>query len=272
MRIGINAALLASRAGYRQTGVSRYIGELVRALRPLLSTDEELHLLTPGASAISERPTLRIPWEQTGLPALARRRRLDVLHGPLHTLPFIGGVPGVITVHDLAFLKFPDRVPASRRRYLTTGTRWSARHARKIIAISESTAADLRAWLDLPAARIEVIPLAPSEQVRPVTGDALAAFQRRYGIDRPYILSVGTLEPRKNLTMLLRAFAAIADAVPHQLVLVGPEGWLTTELHDTLAQLRLGDRVRLTGFVADAHLGAWYSGADVFAFPSLYEG
>ncbi len=272
MRVGINAALLASGGGYRQTGVSRYISELSRALGPLLAPGDDLCLLKPALPAVGERPALRIPWEQAVLPIQAQLQRLDVLHGPLHVLPWLDGVPGVITIHDLAFVHFPERVPRSRRLYLTAGTRRSVRHARRIIAISMSTADDLRRWMGLPAQKIEVIPLAPPEAVQQISGDRLIAFQRDKGVTNPYVLCVGTLEPRKNLPRLLHAFSAIADEVPHQLVLVGPEGWLTAELHATLADLRLGDRVRLTGFVEDRDLGAWYSGADLFVFPSLYEG
>ncbi|MDP8909562.1 MAG: glycosyltransferase family 4 protein [Chloroflexota bacterium] len=272
MRIGINAALLASGGGYRQTGVSRYISELARALAPLLAPNDDLCLLKPAMPPVGERPALRIPWEQAVLPVQAQRQRLDVLHGPLHVLPWLGGVPGVITVHDLAYVHFPERVPRSRRLYLTVGTRRSVGQARRVIAISTSTADDLRRWLGLPTRRIDVIPLAPAEDVQPVSGETLAAFRRDNGVTIPYVLCVGTLEPRKNLPRLLHAFAAIADDVPHQLILVGPEGWLTGELHATLADLRLGDRVRLTGFVDDRNLGAWYSGADLFVFPSLYEG
>jgi glycosyltransferase involved in cell wall biosynthesis len=94
----------------------------------------------------------------------------------------------------------------------------------------------------------------------------------KWNVDQPYILAVGTLEPRKNLPTLLRAFAKIKDDIPHQLVLVGPEGWLTGKLKSTLDELALGDRVRLTGFVSDEELGGWYSAADLFAFPSYYEG
>ena len=94
----------------------------------------------------------------------------------------------------------------------------------------------------------------------------------KWDIERPYILAVGTLEPRKNLPTLLRAFAKIKDDIEHQLVLVGPEGWLTGELKNTLEELKLGDRVRLTGFVSDEELGGWYSGADLYVFPSHYEG
>jgi glycosyltransferase involved in cell wall biosynthesis len=272
MRIGINAALLGQGGGYRQTGISRYIGELVDGLHDVLPPEDRLILLGRRPRAISEQPSLRIAWEQTGLPLTVAARRLDVFHGPLSVLPFASRVPGVITVHDLAFLRYPDQVPTSRRAWLIAATRISARKARRVITISQRTADDLCRWLKLPEDRVQVIPLAPSPRIRPVTGTSLEVFRMKAGIDRPYVLTVGTLEPRKNLPTLLRAFAKIKDDVPHQLVLVGPEGWLTGEIDRTLAELNLGDRLRMTGFVSDEELGGWYSGADLFAFPSVYEG
>lgn len=272
MRVGVNAALMSSRAGYRQTGVSRYIRQLLAALPAVLAPGEAVIPLGVDHRSIAERPALRIAWEQAALPIEARLKNLDLLHGPLHVAPLAGAVPTVITVHDLAFLHYPDRVPRSRRLYLTPGTRWSARRARRVIAISRSTADDVMKWLDLPAGKIEVIPLAPPAAIQPMPGPARDAFRRRVGAERPYVLAVGTLEPRKNLTTLLHAFAMLAESLPHQLVLVGPEGWLSEGLGETLRALGLRDRVRLTGFVSDADLSGWYSGADCFVFPSVHEG
>ncbi len=272
MRVGINAALLAAGGGYRQTGVSRYIGELIDALEPLLGESERLLVLGKAVRAIASNPSLRIVWEQTGLPLSALAHRLDIFHGPLNVVPLAVRTPKVVTVHDLAFLRYPNQLPRARRAYMVTATRLSARAADRVIAVSRNTADDLMAWLDLPPERITVIPEAPSPRIRRITGTSLDVFRMRFGIDRPYILAVGTLEPRKNLTFFLKAFSSIADRIPHQLVLVGPEGWMTGAFHQTLADLHLGDRVRLTGFVCDAELGGWYSGADVFVFPSVYEG
>ena len=271
MRIGINAALLGQ-GGYRQTGISRYIGELIDGLGDVLAPEDRLVLLGRRPRAISRRPALRIPWEQTGLPLTMAARRLDVFHGPLSVLPLASRVPGVITVHDLAFLRYPDQLPARRRAWLIAATRVSARKARRVITISQRTADDLHRWLKLPEERVTVIPLAPSPRIRRVSGTSIDVFRMKAGIERPYVLAVGTLEPRKNIPTLLRAFAKIREDVPHELVLVGPEGWLTGELHRTIAELRLGDRLRMTGFVSDEELGGWYSGADLFASPSIYEG
>lgn len=272
MRIGINAALMSARHGYRQTGISRYIRELVDGLRCVIPQQDELLLLGQRLGPMQDSSGFRVSWEQTGLPLTMAARRLDVFHGPLSVVPMVTAVPTTITVHDLAFLKFPEQVPASRRNWLIAATRLSARKAGKIITISVSTRDDLMEWLDLPEDAIEVIPLAVSSRVRRVEGRSLDVFRLKWTGDRPYILAVGTLEPRKNLPMLIRAFAKIKDDIDHQLVLVGPEGWLTQDLKATLDGLDLGDRIQITGFVSDEELGAWYSGADLFAFPSHYEG
>lgn len=272
MRIGINSALMSGRQGYRQTGISRYISELVSGLRDVMSPDDKLLMLGQKLGNLQDSALFRIGWEQTGLPMTVAAQRLDVLHGPLSVLPMAARVHGVITVHDLAFLKFPDQVPAKRRNWLIAGTRLSARKADRIITISENTKTDLLNWLKLPDEKVRVIPLAISPQIQRVSGTSLDVFRMKIEVDRPYILAVGTLEPRKNLPTLLRAFAKIKDEIDHQLVLVGPEGWLTRELKETLDDLSLGDRVRLTGFVSDSELGGWYSAADLFAYPSWYEG
>ncbi|CAA9546084.1 MAG: hypothetical protein AVDCRST_MAG43-605 [uncultured Thermomicrobiales bacterium] len=272
MRIGINASLLAAGGGYRRTGVSRYIGELIDALEQQLAEAERLTIMGRGVPAIASNPSLRIAWEQTGLPLSGLAHRLNVFHGPLNVVPLAMRTPKVVTVHDLAFLRFPDQLPRARRAYMIAATRLSARTADRIIAVSQSTADDLMHWLDLPQDRITVIPEAPSPRIQRVVGTSLNVFRMRFEVDRPYILAVGTLEPRKNLDFFLRVFASVADRIPHELVLVGPEGWMTESFHQTLLELKLGDRIRLTGFVSDAELGGWYSGADVFVFPSTYEG
>lgn len=272
MEVGINTALRASGGGYRQTGVSRYLTELTRSLRATAAGDDTITEFGLKLGPIGRRASTRILWEQSLLAADILRHRLDVFHGPVNALPVALRVPGVVTVHDLAFLRYPQHLPAARRAWLIGAIRHSARSAERVITISEHTARDLVDWLALDPGKIRVIPLAVSPAIRRLSGSELQVFRMRYGIERPYILAVGTLEPRKNLPMLMRAFAAIRDRVPHRLVLVGPEGWLTGELHDTIRELGLGDRLVLTGFVSDAELGGWYSASDLVAFPSWYEG
>ena len=272
MRIGLNVSLASSTATYRQTGVSRYVTELESAVRRTLPPQDSLVSLGAIGNRRAPWPSARIAWEQAVLPREARAQRVDVLHSPVNVVPFLWRGPSVVTVHDLAFLRFPEHLSVRRRAWLTAAIRLSAHRADRVIAVSRSTADDLVSWLGLPAGRVVVVHSAPSPSIRPLDGKELDDFRVQNGIRRPFILTVGTLEPRKNLPTLLRAFARVKDVVPHDLVVIGPEGWLGDELHRAISDLDLGDRLRMTGFVSDADLGGWYSAADLFAVPSFYEG
>ena len=179
----------------------------------------------------------------------------------------------MLTVHDLAFLTVPDCAYPTLREYLQEVVPRSIRRADRVIAVSTSTARDLEERLNVPSEKIEVIPEAVSPGVlvaepAEVRAERLLAM----GIERPYILSVGTLEPRKNYPRLLDAFASLrANGLRHELVIAGGRGWLFEPIFERLDQLRLRECVR---FVQpdDAGLSALYRGADLFIYPSLYEG
>ncbi|MEJ7762595.1 MAG: glycosyltransferase family 1 protein [Thermomicrobiales bacterium] len=273
MRVGINARLLSGEPGVGQAGIGRYLDRLIAALPDALGPGNDLVVLgqpvPPGESAFR-----RIVWEQTVLPQEARRARLSLLHAPVNVAPLVAPCPMVVTVHDLAFLRLPDVVPAGRRRYLTAMTRRSVARAARVLAVSEHTARDVVELLGVPMERITVTPLGVDPWFRPPAAGALAAFRAERELDRPFILAVGTREPRKGLTTLLRAFALVASAVPHDLVLVGAAGWMNMSFDQALAGLPspVRTRVRLEGFVPAADLPSWYGAADVFAYPSLYEG
>jgi glycosyltransferase involved in cell wall biosynthesis len=219
-----------------------------------------------------ERPELRLPWEHLALPLVIRRAGLDLYHGTVNVVPRGLRCPSVVTVHDLAFLRWPEQVPRRRHQYLSRELRGSLRRAARVIAVSEATKSDLVDMMGVDQSRIVVTPLGVDERFLPATGEEIARFKQEQKIDRPYVLSVGTLEPRKNLPALLEAFGCLTGEIPHDLVLIGAEGWLTEEIHRTLRTPALARRVRLIGFVEDGDLPAWYSAADCFAFPSLYEG
>jgi glycosyltransferase involved in cell wall biosynthesis len=286
VRVGFNALLLSGQAGYRRSGIGRYLERLLAELPATLGDGQlvvyagrgmvKAHL---GASCSwhrawfpADNPALRVAWEHAVLPIVARRDRLDLFHGTMNVLPRRLPCPGIVTIHDLAFLRWPEQVPARRHRYLSAGVRDAARRAARIVAVSESTRADVVELMGVDPDRVAVTHLGVDPRFRPPGDGERAAFRERKRIVRPYVLAVGNLEPRKNLPALLRAFALLAPDVPHDLVLVGAEGWLTGEIHATLAALRLGDRVRMTGFVGDDELIAWYGAADLFVYPSLYEG
>jgi glycosyltransferase involved in cell wall biosynthesis len=180
----------------------------------------------------------------------------------------------VVTIHDMTLSFLPQYHPWRRRLMVRPLIPLIARRAARIITVSEHARADIVRLLRVPPARVVVIPeaAAPIFQTAP-----LAEQQRvraRYQLWGPYVLYVGTLEPRKNLVRLIRAWHALwrRGAIPHQLVLVGGRGWQDAEIYRTIAELNCGDALRLAGYVPTEDLPALYSAADAFAFPSLAEG
>ena len=283
MRVGLNARLVGTGRTYRRAGVSRYIASLIEHLPAALDPADDLIVVglpndesgSPSPlDRLRQHPVARIAWEQTALPLLARRGRWDLTHSPVNVAPLLTSGRSVVTVHDLAFIVAPETMPTGRRRYLTALTAHSVRHAARVIAVSASTGRDLTTHFGVDPDRITVTPLAAEQRFRPSALPDLDRFRERVGQSDPYILSVGTREPRKNIALLVRAFAILAGELPHDLVLVGPEGWMGSELDRALAELpaAVRDRVRLAGFVDDADLPLWYGAAEVFAYPARYEG
>ena len=199
---------------------------------------------------------------------------IDLFHSPDFVLPPVSGhIPTIVTVHDLSFIHYPETFPANLVAYLNRVVPWSVGRASHILADSLSTSHDLQSLWGVATERITVLYSGVNERFKPVRDVAvLDGMRRRYGLDTPYILAVGTVQPRKNYEMLIRAFQPVAERHPHSLVIVGGKGWLDEGLPREIERLGLRDRVKLAGFVDDADLPAVYSAADLLAFPSLYEG
>ncbi len=279
LTIGVDAS--RTLAAHR-TGTEHYSVALLRALM-LLDTPHRWRLYAPAAPPDDLLP-LPSRWEWRTLPAprLWTHGRLswemlrhapDVLFVPAHVVPFIHPRRTVVTLHDLGYRAFPDAHPARDRRYLALSTRWSARTARRIIAVSGATRDDLVRHLRVPPDKIAVVPHGVSPAMRPAPPDAVRELRERLDIVSPYVMALGTVQPRKNLRRLIEAWGAVVAAgLPHTLIVAGREGWLTDAIHAEVAARGLSSRVRFTGYVADADLPALYTGADALAFVSLYEG
>jgi glycosyltransferase involved in cell wall biosynthesis len=208
---------------------------------------------------------LRLSW------AMARDRP-DVLFVPAHVVPIIHPRATVVTIHDLGYRRFPEAHTASSRRYLDWSTRWSVRAARQVIAVSGATRDDLVTMLDTPEAKITVVHHGVRPTARP-SEDAVRATLARLGVSHPYMLFLGTIQPRKNLRRLIRAFRQVVDAgLPQTLVIAGQMGWLAPPIRAEVAASGLTERVHFAGYVADGDLPALYTGADAFALLSLSEG
>jgi glycosyltransferase involved in cell wall biosynthesis len=181
----------------------------------------------------------------------------------------------VVTIHDLSFLRVPQCADPGLRSFLEDVVPRSVGRAHRILADSESTRNDLVELLNVSPDKITVVRPGVESRFRPVRDTVkLAEVRGRYKLPQWFILSLSTLEPRKNFPRLIAAYAQLRrqTGLPHELVIVGNHGWLYDEVYDQVRKEGQGDRVHLPGFVADEDLPALYTLADLFAFPSLYEG
>ncbi|MBC8075133.1 MAG: glycosyltransferase family 4 protein [Chloroflexales bacterium] len=288
MHIGIDISRLGVSA---RTGTEHYLHELLAALaqldrhNPYTLYCNQLPAALPPIGpnmALRRIPSPRL-WTHYRLSREMLLRPPELLFVPAHVLPLARPRRSVVTIHDLGYEYFPEAHPRAQRLYLRLSTLWSARVATRLIAISGATRHDLIARYGVPAAKIAVVHHGLSPRFRPEPDLARQqAAQARYGIQPPYFLYVGTVQPRKNLVRLVQAFATFLAGdrgtrhVDHniQLVISGKRGWLTSEIEQAVAQqFGRNDRaVRFTGYVADDDVPALLGGALAFVFPSLYEG
>jgi glycosyltransferase involved in cell wall biosynthesis len=225
--------------------------------------------LYPVRAAGLGRPA-RIGWSYLGAGRAARSVGADLLHGIHYELPRRAGMPTVVTVHDLTLVTHPQWHEASKVRFFGWAMRRSVAAASRVLCVSATTARDLTEHLGVDPARVDVTPL--GTDLRPASEQAVAAVRRRLGVDEPYVLGLGTLEPRKNLPALVHAFASLAQQLPHRLVLAGTAGWGAGEVAEAVRSSGVADRILLAGYVPEADKAALFTGADVFAYPSSYEG
>jgi glycosyltransferase involved in cell wall biosynthesis len=284
-RIAISAPLLAPPGSYRSAGIHTYIQH---SLQRLPEADPELRLTLftahppaelPPAIGVrrprwnTDRPVWRIVWEQLALPVAVRRAQADVLHATAFVAPIARSGPTVITIYDVSFALFPQLFRGFNQTYLRMGTRWSARHAQRIIVISECARRDVHRLYGVPFERITVAYPGVDETLQPADPDRVQQFRRAKNLPDKFLLYLGTLEPRKNLPMLVRAFAQLKREHPEAvLVLAGGLGWLADELFAAIQACGVKDSVLLPGYVAAEEKALWYAAATAFVFPSLYEG
>ena len=291
MKVVVNAQLLHTGSSYRGAGVSNYSRNLLTAL----TAQDNGHALTvflndrnfrcpQGAPGLELRytrwpagaPLPRIIWEQTALPLAAWTAQADLVHGLVNTLPLAMNVPGVVTVHDLSFLRLPERFLWHKRLYLASLCRASVLKARRVIAVSRQTAADVRSHFGVDSRRVEVVYNGVGGKFRPLPAEEATAFRQRMGLPPRFLLYLGTLEPRKNLSHLLRAYAGWqADSATGRevaLVLAGAKGWHYQDIFRLVAELGLTGQVHAPGFVPEQELCLLYNAAGGFVYPSLFEG
>jgi glycosyltransferase involved in cell wall biosynthesis len=282
--IGLNAHLLSGKASYRSAGIHGYIYHTLMNL-PAAAPENWRFTAMVGASNRlnlndldvrrstwdTDSPLRRILWEQTVQPF--QLNDFELYHGMAFVSPVLLTKPSLITVYDLSFLHYPQVLSASRRLYLRMFTALSCRRAHRVIAISQSTASDLHESLDIPLEKIDVAPPGYDSAIyKPLPAENISAFRTRHNLPERFWLSLGTLEPRKNLPMLLRAYAGLPATERLPLILAGGKGWDYEAIYQTIDRYDLKNWVQLPGYLPVEELPLWYNSAEVFLYPSVFEG
>ncbi|MBI2911186.1 MAG: glycosyltransferase family 4 protein [Chloroflexi bacterium] len=287
MTAHVRVALDYTPALRQRAGIGRFVRGLVRGLASQGTALEILLVATadtaPPGDAQPPFPIRRFPLGSRAMEILWHRLRLplpaDWWTGPLdlyHATDFL--LPplrcrGAVTVHDLSFLRHPEFHHPALVRYLRDRIRGSVHRASLVLTDSCFSRDEVLALLDAPSERIRVVYGGVEESFQPVPAPEQQTVLARHGLREPYLLFVGTLEPRKNLGAVLEAFGRLRRrGLRHTLAIAGGEGWLGEGQRLRHLAEPMGDAVRFLGFVPDNDLPALLSGADLFVYPSLYEG
>ena len=254
-----------------KTGIGHYTSNLLDALRQV-APENEYSPLDWGHD-----PTMRLDrrlyWQQIELPRRARRAKADLLHVTGFDAPKFKPCPVVLTVHDLIGMLFPHNLTPAARFYWSYWLPHSIHWADALIADSANTRSDLQRLLKIPPERVAVIPLGINPRFHPPEDPAeVAHIRRAYDLPERFMLYTGTIEPRKGLDTLVEAFAAIAGEVSYHLIIAGKRGRHTEGLLRQILRHGLDQRVHMLGYVPDGDLPLLYAAAEVFVFPSRYEG
>jgi glycosyltransferase involved in cell wall biosynthesis len=292
MHVAINAQLVSFSHSYHNSGISRYTYRLISGLARHGGEQRFTVFLNArdvsGAASLrtdrlqllasrwpTDHPAQRILWEQAALPGLLRRLGVDVFHAPANILPTRLPCPSVLTIHDLSFLHFPQFFGPARRAYQRVFTARSVRAARLVLAASHSTRQDVINHLGADPARVRVVYPAIEERYQPSPDPAsLAAFRHEHGLPERFLLYLGNLEPRKNVDGLIEAYARLraADQDAPPLVVAGGKGWLYQTVFERVRALGLERAITFAGYVRDDEQPLWYAAAELFIYPSYFEG
>ncbi|MCO6449818.1 MAG: glycosyltransferase family 4 protein [Caldilineales bacterium] len=288
MRLGIDYTPAILQGG----GIGRYTRGLIDALMPLLDGRDEVTLLYPLEKGLYQperwhRPVniryqplsdrmQTILWHRLRAPLAVEwfTGSLDLFHAPNFLLPPMRSARTLLTIHDLAFLVHPEYAYPKLQQFLAAAVPRSVTRADHVLADSEASKWDAMRFFDLQEEQITVVGAGVEARFQPLPETALSGIRQKYGLDFPFVLDVSTLEPRKNFDGLIRAFAAARKKAgfPHHLVIGGGKGWMYEDIFAEVERQQAGEFVHFLGFVSDEDLPALYNLADLFAFPSHYEG
>jgi glycosyltransferase involved in cell wall biosynthesis len=282
MRVVVDIqAALAQRAG-----VGRYTKSLVQALIPMAGSDELslfcfdfLRRGVPFATGANVRAVRWVPgrlvqqaWKRGGGPAFDFfAGPADVFHFPNFVAPPVRKGRVAVTIHDVVFKRLPHTVEPNNLDYMTARVPETLKRADRVIAVSQCTARDLEEFCGVPGEKITVIYEGVDDHLKRPNSAAIAAMRERLELNRPYLLMVGTIEPRKNIPFLVDVFETLGD-FDGDLVLAGMRGWRSDPIIQWMRNSTRAAQIRWLEYVPEEHLAALYAGAELLVFPSLYEG
>lgn len=256
------------------TGFGFYVSNLVENLKQVDAKNE--YLLARPKSEVDFSTPQRFIWDQFKLPKIAAGASCDLLHQPCFSAPLCFRGPVVVTIHDIISILFPQNIPFASRMFYSKWMPFSYSKASQIISISESTKNDIIRVLKIPEDKITVIHNGYDIRLKTrASSDELSKVRKKYNLPEEYLLHVGTLEPRKNLSFLIDVFSEVIKDKKNSnlsLVITGKKGWYYEGLFQKVEKLGLQDRVVFTGYIDERDKKAIYQAAKIFTFPSIYEG
>ncbi len=285
MKIGINTSFIDLKSG-----IGTYIYNLVRELQSIRSMGDEFNFFLSRKSytqgifdeennniyryGIPRYNSLRKAfWEQITLPGKIKRIKLDLFHSPAFISPLGLDVPSVVTVHDLAYLKYPETILKHKRRYYDFMFRRSVENAAKVITPSEFVKNEVIKHYNCPPDKVTAIHEGVADLFSPESNkDAEKKLLKRFGIVRQFLLFVGIIEPRKNLKRILRAYQNAENTKDVQFVIAGKAGWMYEDISGIIEQLKKEGRIIITGEISPDELKILYNSCIALIFTTLYEG
>ena len=277
----INAGILTGNLGYRRAGVANYVHHLTSDLSGMVDVTSichrsgkeypGTHRLIPNYPPIAFNTIL---WSYAVSLQRKKLQNLDIVHNPSqYPLPFQCHKRYLMTILDITAITFPKYHTLYRTLYSKAYLKKNIIQASHIISISEKTKSDLISYFSTPSEKISVIYLAASDNFHPARDYEIINIRKKYNLFNPYILFVGTIEPRKNIPGLLIAFKELITKYPeYELIIVGRKGWKYKEVYQIIRQLVLEKHIKFLEYVSHEDLPAIYSGSQLFVLPSWYEG
>lgn len=282
MRIGIDVDILGLSNIY--TGIPNYMRYLIDGLAKLELSSHKVFLLsrqpifaddslTSHLSQAVVRWPFKRGWNSFALPWMVKRLRLNVMHLPAFSTPHFAPCPLVVTIHDLAYLMHPECCRRETLQYLSGKVPHALRKASAVITPTTAVKKEIVAHYGFPQEKIFPVWHGVSPKFKILPQEPVAKVKFELSLPEPFILFVGTVEPRKNLGRLIEAYGkAVAHGLEHFLVIAGARGWLCEEIYEIPRKLGVEKRVLFLGYIPDELLPALYNAADIFIYPSLYEG